>query len=330
MTVLRGLLSASFGIVLLGASACSSTESSNESTGEEALNAVPGEYQVRLRAQSGEDIVIGFDRTVGVAPGRPQCETIVANPLRIAVSKGLGLPGNTVAVSIDAYHRARTIAYGPSPSDSKSDIDLVRTSNVSFRAEIPDVVVAMRCSGEPIEYFQNLKVRRDGVSLIDPIGQKDNFWVTLAAAKKDGISAVSRHKVLLQGVEGSKVTVDFGKLAGDDPSAPSTCEHVQAVPARVTVTPSKPAQDVRVDIQNFMHGPTIASTLAPSSPGQLILQKGADGSFSGEIPPMVISSRCSGSLTEYSQRLGLSIDGVVENDPLGQKPTFQFNLGATP
>jgi len=312
----------SFGMTLLGVFGCSTLESSDENTSDQALNAVAGEYQVRLQAQSGEDIVMGFDRTVGGVAGRPECQTILANPLRIAVSKGLGLPGSQMTVSIDAYHRARTIAFGPSPSDSRSNEGLARASNVSFRAELPNVVVAMRCSGEPIEYFQNIKVWHDGVPLIDPVGQKDNFWVTFEAAKKGGVSATSRHKVELQSVTGSRVNVDFGKFTGDDPSSPSTCEQIQALPARLTVTPGAPAQDVRVDIKNIMHGTTIASTVVPSSPGQLILKKGADGSFSGEIPPMVISSRCSGTLMEYTQRLELTVDGVLENDPLGQTPTF--------
>ena len=317
---------------VLGLVGCSATDgaASLDNGKNNELNAVPGAYQAALRTVSGEDVVLAFDPVPGTVAGRPECQTIVANPLRIAVSKGSGIPGSSVKADLATYTRGRTMAFARSPEESPGAVALTRSSTVSFRAEIPNVIIGKTCSGEPVEYFQNLALSIDDAVLVDPIGNKGSFWTTLALANKTGISAVARHSVSLASVGGTKAVVDIGKISGDDPRQPATCTQVQAVPARITVTPSKPAQQVTIKFDNFMRGPTMAATLAPSSPGALTLTKGADGTFSAELPPFVIDSTCSGTKSEYWQTLVLTVDGTVEVDPIGQKPSFLLELAKTP
>jgi hypothetical protein len=304
---------------------CSAAPADVSESQEGELNAVAGAYQVRLRAKSGEDIVLGFDRAEQPVAGRPECTAVVASPLRIAVSKGTGMTAGRVEAKLDAYLRGRTVAFTRSPEDSR-ETALRRASSVSYRGEIPSVIIGKRCSGEPFEYFQNLKIVVDGQALIDPIGDKDNFWSRLESASKTGVSAAERHAIALTGKAGSKVDVSFGKLAGDDPASPATCEQTVAAPARIRVRPAAAARAVTVRLEDYMRGPTVAATLAPSSPGLITLAKDADGTFSADVPPFVIDSRCSGTRMTYWQTLELSVDGVIENDPIGDKPRFELDL----
>lgn len=317
---------------LVGVVACSANDdaASADNGGNDELNAVAGAYQAGLRTASGEDVVLAYDPVAGTVPGRPECQTIVANPLRIAVSKPAGLTGSSVKATLDTYIRGRTIAFERSPGESPGAITLTRANKISFRAEIPNVIIGKTCSGGAVEYYQNLVLSIDGNTLIDPVGNKGNFWTTLAMAKKGGISALSRHSVSLASVAGTKAVVSIGKLAGDDPRQPATCDQVQAIPARITVTPAKPAQQVTIKLDNNMRGPSVATMLAPSSPGALTLTKGANGTFSAEIPPFVIDSMCSGTKMEYWQELVLTVDGTVEVDPVGKRPSFLLDLSKAP
>lgn len=311
----------------LFACAAEASDGSEATSSDDELNAVPGAFQARLRATTGEDVVLGFDKETRPVAGRPECEVVVASPLRIAVSKGSGLSPARAEVIVDNYVRGRTVAFTRSAEDSKT-APLTRASRVSYRAEIPGFVIGKRCSGEPLEYHQNLKIVLDGKPLIDPIGDKDNFWVTLAGAQKTGVSATARATASLSSVEGASVSLTFGKLAGDDPAQPATCTRVQAIPARLTVK-APGARTVSVKLENYMRGQTVARTLAPSSPGSLTLVAGADGSFSADVPPMVIESSCSGTPMTYDQVLTLTIDGKVHTDPVGRKPSFLLDLAKT-
>jgi len=312
---------------MLACSVDASNEGEPTSSADE-LNAVPGAFQTRLRASTGEDVVLGFDKETRPVAGRPECEIVVANPLRIAVSKGSGLSPARAEVIADNYVRGRTVAFTRSAEDSKTAA-LTRASRVSFRAELPGFVIGKRCSGEPLEYHQNLKIVLDGKAITDPIGDKDNFWVTLASASKTGVSATSRAAANLSSAEGASVALTFGKLAGDDPAQPGTCTQVVAIPARLTVK-APGARTVSVKLDNYMRGQTVARTLAPSSPGSLSLVASSDGTFSAEVPPMVIESTCSGTPMTYDQVLTLTIDGKAHTDPVGRKPSFSLDLAKTP
>jgi hypothetical protein len=313
----------------LFACAAESADEGSATSNDDELNAVPGAFQVRLRSTTGEDVVLAFDKETRPVAGRPECEVVVASPLRVAVSKGAGLSPARAEVIVDNYVRGRTVAFTRSAEDSKTAV-LTRASRVSFRAEIPGFVIGKRCSGEPLEYHQNLKIVLDGKPLVDPIGDKDNFWATLASAPKSGISPSARSTANLASVEGAQVALTFGKLAGDDPAQPATCTQVQAIPARLTVK-APGARTVEVKLENYLSGRTIARTLAPSSPGVLRLTAtSSDGTFGADVPPMVIESACSGTPWTYDQVLTLTIDGKTHTDPVGRKPSFNLDLAKSP
>lgn len=313
----------------LFACAAEATDEGSVGSNDDELNAVPGAFQVRLRSTTGEDVVLGFDKETRPVAGRPECEVTVASPLRIAVSKGTGLSPARAEVTVDNYVRGRTVAFTRSADDSKS-APLTRASRVSYRAELPGFVIGKRCSGEPLEYHQNLKIVLDGKPLVDPIGDKDNFWATLASAPKSGISPAARATTNLTSLEGAQVALTFGKLAGDDPKQPATCTQVQAIPARLTVK-APGARTVEVKLENFLSGATVARTLALSSPGLLRLTAtDTAGTFSADVPPMVIESACSGTPWRYDQVLTLTVDGKTHTDPVGRKPTFNLELAKSP
>lgn len=305
--------------------ACSAADPVAAPATDDALNAVPGAYQARLRASSGEDIVFGFDRREVAVAGRPECRAVVAEGLRVAVSSGAGIRASRVDVKVEGFLRGRTIAFGPSAEDIR-EARLSRASAVSFRGELPGVVIERRCSGEPIEIFQKISVSVDGRALVDPIGDRPSFWSRLEWAGKTGISAAERRAVSLTGLSGAKIDIAYGRLVGDDPRQPGTCEETQAAPVRVTVRPALPARAVTVDLVDMMRGPTVAATRAPSSPGLVTLSPVGDGSFSADIPPFVVDSRCSGTRMDHWQTLAVTIDGAVERDALHGDPFFELDL----
>lgn len=288
--------------------ACSSEipEEGTTSSGDE-LNALPGEYQARLRASTGEDIVLAFDKTTKALDGRPECTVTLAKPLRVAVSKGGGIVATSARVEVDTYLRGKTIAFAKAPELSRQ-ASLVKKSTVSIGAEISELEIARSCSGETLEVHQNLRVTIEGRLLVDPIGNKDNFWTTLGSAPKTGISPSTRTSLALRSAQGADASLTFGKLVGDDPRQPATCTQVTAIPARLVVK-AEAAKTVMANITNIMRARTVAPTPAPSSPGALRLDRQPDGTFAIDVPPMVISSQCSGEPTTYAQELTLTVDG---------------------
>jgi hypothetical protein len=325
LTVVAVLVASSLSLGA-GCAADTGTEGADDSN----LNAVAGAYQVRLRAASGEDITLGFDRTEIKVPNRPECTMVVANPLRIQVAKA-GISASSAKVVLDQWIRNPNIAFTRSADDSPAPITLKRVNATALRAEVPNVVISKSCSGVTTDYTQNLRVSllpASGAPVVlqDPVGAKDNFWTDLAKAKKDGVSATTAYTVLAKSAAGSQVSFAFKKVAQDSKTQPATCNEVVAQPLRVTVRPSKPATKVELKLVNYMRSPAVAATPAPSSPGDLKLVKQADGSFTADIAPLVVTSMCSGSAMEYFQVLSLAVDGKAEKDANGVNPNMTVDL----
>jgi hypothetical protein len=304
-----------------------------EGVDESNLNAVAGAYQVRLRATTGEDITLGFDRTEVKVPNRPECTMVVANPLRIQVARsgGGGISASSAKVVLDQWIRNPNVAFTRTAEDSPAPITLKRLNATALRAEVPNVIISKSCSGVTTEYTQNLRISllpASGAPVVlqDPVGAKDNFWTDLAKANKDGVSATAAYTVVAKSAAGSQVSFAFKKLAQDNKAQPATCNEVVAQPLRVTVRPSKPATKVELKLVNYMRSAAVAGTPAPSSPADLKLVKQADGSFTADLAPLVVTSMCSGSPMEYFQVLSLAVDGKAEKDANGVNPNMTVDL----
>jgi hypothetical protein len=240
---------------------CSSPEVEETEQAEGNWTAVPGAAQATFRATTGEEIIVAFDPQTKSVPGRPECTTIVASPLRIRVYDRVSKAPDMTA-TIDSFVRGRTVAFTRDAVTSPGKLTLSRVSAVAYGVDVPELVLDKTCSGEPLDHFQSWSFDVGGRSLVDPIGDKPKFWSRLALASKTGVSATSNHAVELKATDGTKIRVAFRKLRGDDPSSPETCERTEAIPLRLTVETSAPASTVTIDMQSSWRSRTTASVTA--------------------------------------------------------------------
>jgi hypothetical protein len=175
MTTTNALLRAVpvLALALLAGGCALSAGPDEEEVSEDALRALP--YRATLRAESGEEIRIAFDRKEVSVAGRPECRRVIASPLRIDVAPTSGRALGGASIEHDAYVRGPTVAFGRAESLSKGLVPL-RAKGATFTASPKNLVIAERCSGIPLEVHQKWQVTIGDRELVDPIGGETAFW----------------------------------------------------------------------------------------------------------------------------------------------------------
>lgn len=314
---------------LSAAVGCSADLSDETEASGSDISAVAGEYQARLRATTGEEVILGFDASWKADMRRPECSSLVASVLRIRLYDRTST-GPEVKANIASFVRGRTVAYHRDDATSPGAVTLRRLNAVSYGADLPDVVIDKRCSGEPLEHFQSYSFSIGERTLIDPIGNKPTFMTQLSQAGRTGVSATSSHVVDLRSTNGTTIQLAFRKLRGDDPAMPQTCERTEAVPLRIAVETPAPASSVEIELTNSWRSRTTASVPDPSAPGRKTLTKDGPNKFSLDLGPLTIDGRCSGEAKVYGQSLKVIVDGQPLVDPIGQRPSFSAALATAP
>jgi hypothetical protein len=322
-----------FFVLGTGATACSADVESSDAnptdSDEMAWTTVPGLYQTRLASTTREEMVIAFDRKE--KKDTQGCDVIVASPLRIRLYSN-GLAANTdVSVNMETFISGRTVAYTKSKSDSPGLLKL-RPMGAAFGADVPEVVIQKRCSGELIQYYQQYQFKVGGRILINPVGNtKEQFLGQLIMAPASGISPEEKRRIDLQTSSGTTVNFEYTRLAGDDPKQPGTCALTEAARLRVQVIPVKtanPVKSVKINIQSIGRPPTGTEFVDPSSPGVVELTSQGGGVYSAEVRPFKIGWICSGTSYTYTQKIGVEVNGKAESDRGSRSPVFRIDMNA--